>query len=197
MFKELGTTKEVFVNQDEGMFVAFPITFDEAVLTLEKTTRNGRTYVVAGSVVKEGSIVRGITAEEYDITDGPVVGRVVLEGYAWASRLTAEAISNLSSLPKIIVMPYKYLVVEIVAIDDTNHKVTIKVAEGAKFAAYAEGNFTFTGTKPTAGELNEAKDELTLTFAAATEGSITAVTTAAFISLSSAVIRGLPLAYSC
>lgn len=197
MFKEFGSTKEVFVNQDEGMFVAFPITLDSNALTLETETRNGRTYVLAGSVVKEGSIVRGILAEEYDITYGPVAGRVVLEGYAWASRLTANALASLSSLPKIIAMPYKYLVVEIKEIDDENHKVVIRCAEGSKFADYSASNFTFTGTEPTGGALNSAKDELTLTFAAATEGSITAIAAAAFIGSPSSVVKGLPLEYDC
>lgn len=197
MYKQLGTSKEVFVNQDEGMFVAFPLTFDTSALTLETEVRNGRIYVLAGSVVKEGTIVKGITAEEYDITDGPVAGRVVLEGYAWASRLTSAALEAINSLPKIVVMPYKYLVVEITSIDTDAHKVVVRCAEGAKFADYSAGNFTFSGTAPTSGELNEAKDELTLTFAAATEGSITAIASAAFIGSPSAVVKGLPLAYSC
>ena len=83
MYTEFGSTKEIFVNQDEGMFVALPITFDASVLSLETEVRNGRTYVKAGSLVLQSSEIKGITAEEYDITDGPVVGRVVVEGYAW------------------------------------------------------------------------------------------------------------------
>ena len=45
MYKEFGSTKEIFVNQDEGMFVALPITFDASVLSLETEVRSGRTYV--------------------------------------------------------------------------------------------------------------------------------------------------------
>lgn len=196
MFKEFGSTKEVFVNQDEGMFVAFPVTLDETVLTLETETRNGRKYVLAGSIVKEGSVVRGITAEEYDITDGPVAGRVVLEGYAWASRLTALALGALSALPKIVVMPYKSLVIGITEVDATEHTVTIRASEGAKFAAYVASNYTFTGTAPASGTLNANSDELTLEFAAATTGSITAIAAAAFVGSPSAVIKGLPLEYA-
>ena len=58
MFKTFGNSKEVFVNQDEGMFVAFPITLDTTAYTFETETRNGRTYVKAGSVVKEGDSVK-------------------------------------------------------------------------------------------------------------------------------------------
>ena len=109
MFKTFGSTQEVFVNQDEGMFVAFPLTLDKDVLTLETETRNGRTYAKAGSVVKEGTVIKGILAEEYDITDDVVTGRVVVEGYAWAHRLTAAAIDAAASLPKIIIMPLNYI----------------------------------------------------------------------------------------
>lgn len=105
MFKEFGSTKEIFVNQDEGMFVAFPFTFDENTATLETETVGGRKYVKAGSVVKTGTVVNGITAEKYDITEGPVVGRVVVEGYAWKSELTDDAVAALASLPKITAYP--------------------------------------------------------------------------------------------
>lgn len=194
-FKEFGSTKEVFVNQDEGMFVALPITLDESVLTLETETRNGRKYALAGSLIKEGAVVRGILAEEYDITDGPVAGRAVLEGYAWASRLTANALSNVSALPRIVVMPYKAIVLELLEVDATAHTVKIRCTQGAKFATYSESNFTFTGTEPTSGELNDAKDELTLTFAAATTGSITAIAAAGFVGSPSATVKGLPIEY--
>jgi len=197
MFKEFGSTKEVFVNQDEGMFVAFPITLDTDALTLETETRNGRTYVLAGSVVKEGSIVRGILAEEYDITNGPVAGRVVLEGYAWASRLTALALASLSALPKIVVMPYKYLVVEIASVDAENHKVVLEAVEGGKFAAYNASNFTFSGNTPTSGTVSSDGSKLELAWSAAEEGSITAIAGAAFVGSPSAVIKGLPLEYDC
>ena len=102
---ELGNRKEIFVNQDEGMFVALPITFDASVLSLETEVRGGRTYVKAGSLVLQMSDIKGITAEEYDITYGPVVGRVVVEGYAWKSGLTDLAIEGAASLPRIVLLP--------------------------------------------------------------------------------------------
>ena len=107
---EFGGTREIFVNQDEGMFVALPITFDEDVLELEiDETDDGRKIVKAGSVVKEVvdgvTYVKGITAEPYDITHGPVVGRVVVEGYAWASRLTDAAKEAAPLLPRIVLYP--------------------------------------------------------------------------------------------
>lgn len=105
MYTEFGSTKEVFVNQDEGMFVALPITFDATVLSLETEVRNGRTYVKAGSLVLQLSEIKGITAEEYDITYGPVVGRVVVEGYAWKNGLTDLAIEGAASLPRIVLLP--------------------------------------------------------------------------------------------
>lgn len=104
-----GGTKEIFVNQDEGMFVALPITFDEDTLELELDESDGRKIVKAGSVVKEVvegvTYVKGITAEPYDITYGPVVGRVVVEGYAWASRLTDAAKEAAPLLPRIVLYP--------------------------------------------------------------------------------------------
>jgi len=106
---EFGGTKEIFVNQDEGMFVALPITFDENTLELELDESDGRKIVKAGSVVKEVvegvTYVKGITAEPYDITYGPVVGRVVVEGYAWASRLTDAAKEAAPLLPRIVLYP--------------------------------------------------------------------------------------------
>lgn len=105
MYTEFGSTKEIFVNQDEGMFVALPITFDATTLTLETALRNGRTIVTAGSLVLEGDKIKGITAEEYDITHGPVVGRVVLEGYAWSANLTANAVAAAPKLPQIVLLP--------------------------------------------------------------------------------------------
>lgn len=105
MYTEFGSTKEIFVNQDEGMFVALPITFDASVLSLETEVRNGRTYVKAGSLVLHLSEIKGITAEEYDITNGPVVGRVVVEGYAWKDSLTDLAIEGAALLPRIVLLP--------------------------------------------------------------------------------------------
>lgn len=114
MFKTFGSTSEVFVNQDEGMFVALPVTLDADALSLETEVRNGRTYVLAGSVVKEVVVdelevsttyIKGITAEEYDITYGPVNGRVVLEGYAWRDKLTDDALAAAPLLPRIVLIP--------------------------------------------------------------------------------------------
>lgn len=108
-YKEFGSTREVFVNQDEGMFVALPCTLDADTLNLETEVRNGRTYVKAGSLVTSGEEPDvkyiGILAEEYDITFGPVVGRVVVEGYAWASRLTANALAAVEKFPRIVTFP--------------------------------------------------------------------------------------------
>jgi len=106
---EFGSTKEIFVNQDEGMFVALPLTLDEDTLELELDETGGRKIVKAGSVVKEVidnvTYIKGITAEPYDITYGPVVGRVVVEGYAWASRLTEAALEAAPLLPRIVLYP--------------------------------------------------------------------------------------------
>lgn len=102
---EYGSTKEIFVNQDEGMFVALPLTFDEDILDLELDETGGKKIVKAGSLVLQLSEIKGITAEEYDITYGPVVGRVVVEGYAWKSRLTDLAIEGAASLPRIVLLP--------------------------------------------------------------------------------------------
>ncbi len=102
---EFGNTKEIFVNQDEGMFVALPLTFDEDTLELELDETGGKKIVKAGSLVLQLSEIKGITAEEYDITYGPVVGRVVVEGYAWKSRLTDLAIEGAASLPRIVLLP--------------------------------------------------------------------------------------------
>ena len=106
---EFGNMKEIFVNQDEGMFVALPLTFDEDTLELELDETDGKKIVKAGSVVKEVvegvTYIKGITAEPYDITYGPVVGRVVVEGYAWASRLTEAAKEAAPLLPGIVLYP--------------------------------------------------------------------------------------------
>lgn len=198
MYKEFGNSKSVFVNQDEGMFVALPITLDETALTLETETRHGRKYAIAGSVVKEGASVRGILAEEYDITDGPTPARIVLEGYAWASSLTASALESAAALPKIVVMPYKYISLELAGTDATAHKMVIRLKEGAKFAstistsnvtASAEGSGTLSSVA-----LNAAKDELTLTFSAADTYTVSAIAAAGFVGISTGtVVKGLPI----
>ena len=113
MNKKFGFSNEVFINQDEGTFVAFPYTFAEGNtgVTLETEVRDGKKYVIAGSVVKEGVVALGIVPEEYCISDGPVVGRIVLEGYCYLSRLTKNARSALVTLNKIVAMPYNQVVV--------------------------------------------------------------------------------------
>ena len=193
MFKTFGSTQEVFVNQDEGMFVAFPLTLDKDVLTLETETRNGRTYAKAGSVVKEGAVIKGILAEEYDITDDVVTGRVVVEGYAWAHRLTAAAIDAAASLPKIIIMPLNYVKYELVGVDATAHKATIKLVAGAKFkSTISTTDVTATSLTVSAVALNTNADELTITFSAAGSGSIDAIASSA-ITASGATVKGMPI----
>ena len=129
--EEFGNEKAVFANQDDGIFSAIPITLDSNVYTLETETVNGRTYAKAGSVVKEGNVVRGILPEKYDITEGPVAARVAIEGYAYASRLTVQAVAAASALPKIVLMPYKAAIVNVEAIGD--NKVVVNV-EGTKYS---------------------------------------------------------------
>lgn len=113
MNKKFGFSNEVFINQDEGTFVAFPYTFAEgnSGVTLETEVRDGKKYVIAGSVVKEGGSSLGIVPEEYCISDGPVAGRLVLEGYCYLSRLTTNARNALVALNKIVAMPYSQVVV--------------------------------------------------------------------------------------
>lgn len=193
MFKTFGTTKEVFVNQDEGMFVAMPITLDENVLTLETEQEGGRTYAKAGSVVKEGTVVRGILAERYDITDGAVPARVVMEGYCWASALTKAALDAAANLPKIVIMPYKTVVFNVGAIDELKAIIHI---EGAKFAdAAAKENFTVTGGTISAVSVKENGD-IELTFAAAGNISITDIASAAFTGATGATLKGLPVNFT-
>lgn len=193
MFKTFGTTKEVFVNQDEGMFVAMPITLDENVLTLETETEGGRTYAKAGSVVKEGTVVRGILAERYDITDGAVPARVVMEGYCWASALTKLALAAVANLPKIVVMPYKTVVVNVGAINALKALIHI---EGAKFAeTAAKEDFTVTGGTISAVSV-DANGDIELTFAAAGDISITAIASTAFTGATGATLKGLPVNFT-
>lgn len=195
MFKTFGNTQHVFVNQDEGMFVAFPMTLDSTSLTLETEVRNGRTYVKAGSVVKEGTSIKGILAEEYDITDGPVTGRVVLEGYALASRLTPNALAAVSSLPKIIVMPYKSLVVALLSVDDTTHKMVVKAQAGAKFASTFSGSdITVTGGGTLTYAVNANGDELTITGTTAGLVTISAIAATGFVGAATgSTLKGLPI----
>jgi len=195
MFKTFGTTKEVFANQDEGLFAAFPITLDENVLTLETITEGGRTYVLEGSVVKEGSVVRGITAERYDITYGPKPGRVVLEGYAWASALTPNALDAVSSLPKIVILPYKAVVVAVDSVDGL--KAVIKI-EGAKFATDAEiSDITVSGATISALTVSEDQNYLELLFSGESAAiTITAIDAGAFVGASGSTLKGLPFNFA-
>lgn len=192
MFKTFGTTKEVFANQDEGLFAAFPITLDENVLTLETITEGGRTYVLEGSVVKEGSVVRGITAERYDITYGAKPGRVVLEGYAWASALTPNALAAVASLPKIVILPYKAVVVAVDSIDGL--KAIIKI-EGAKFATDIEiADITVSGATISALAVSGDQNYLEVLFSgASTAIKITAFDAGSFVGATGTTLKGLPI----
>lgn len=194
MYKTFGTTKEVFVNQDEGMFVALPITLDETVLTLETITEGGKKYALEGSVVKEGDVVRGILPERYDITEGPAAARIAVEGYAWASRLTALALASASALPKIVVMPYKAIVASLVGISGL--AVTLHI-EGGKFkSTIATSDITVSsGTVSSVVVLNEGND-LRFTLSAAGTGSVTAIATTAIEGASGATFKGLPIDFT-
>lgn len=194
--EEFGNQKAVFANQDDGIFSAIPITLDSSVYTLETETVDGRTYAKAGSVVKEGTVVRGILPEAYDITDGPTPARVALEGYAYASRLTVEAVAAAASLPKIVLMPYKAAIVSIEAAESgLKAKITV---EGTKFATTAAAaNFTVTGGTIAAEngvKVSDDQNSVELTFTAAGEITITAIANAAFTGTPSGItLKGLPL----
>ena len=190
--EEFGNEKAVFANQDDSIFSAIPITLDSNVYTLETETVDGRTYAKAGSVVKEGSVVRGILPEKYDITEGPVAARVAIEGYAYASRLTVQAVASASALPKIVLMPYKAAIVNAEAIG--NNKVVVNV-EGTKFATTAAtANFTVTGGTISSVSVSTDQNSITLTFAAAGEVSITAIASEAFTGVPTGItLKGLPL----
>lgn len=193
MFKSFGNQKAVFVNQDEGMFVALPITFDSTALTLDTESRGGRTIVKAGSLVARSGVNVGITAEEYDITDGPVNGRVVVEGYAWKHRLTAAAVAAASGFPRIVLMPYLYLEYSLVGVDTTAHKATIKVVGGKFLSTIATTDLTVSTLTASAVALNDDATELTITFSAAGTGSITAIAGTAVAGEESATVVGLPI----
>lgn len=191
MFKSFGSTREVFVNQDEGMFIAFPFTLDETACTLETEVIGGRKYVKAGSVVKEGAIVKGLIAEPYDITDGPVVGRVVLEGYAWASRLTVNALASLSALPKIIVMPYLYGVVQAEA---EGLKVILTATEGFKFKDdIALADISATTLVPSSVTYL-SPEKIAITFAADGTGTLDSIDATALLNGTGIKFKGLPIA---
>lgn len=197
MFKTFGTSKAVFVNQDEGMFVALPITLDQNTYTLETETEDGVVYAKAGSVVKEGSTIRGILPERYELKNGIAQqARVAVEGYAWASMLTDAALSAAASLPKIVIMPYKSVFVKLVSEDTTAHKAIIAVEEGSKFAsAVAASDFTITGLTLAAegGVTLNSDGTVTLAFTAGGAGKITAIKGTAFVAATGATLKGVPI----
>lgn len=190
MFKTFGTSKEVFVNQDEGMFIALPVTLDTAIHTLETETEGGRTFVKAGSVVKEGDVVLGIMAERYDITEGKANARYVVEGYAWASHLTDNAIASASALPKIVIMPYKSVVFSLASVDGLK---AIIHAEGARFASnIALSDITISGLTGTSAKVLSNGD-LAITFSAAGTGKITAIDNSKLVGVSNPTVKGMPI----
>lgn len=199
-----GAQKAVFANQDDGIFSAIPITFDETVLTLETYTAGSRKFVKAGSVVKSGNTVKGITAEEYEITNGPVTGRVVLEGYVYVDRLTAGAATAMSALPKIVPIPYGKIIFE--RLESAENAVYLKVYGSVWTDTVAAANFTLTDTDTTNMVIDEvekdSEDEsvIKITFevdtgktAADGKLNITAVASAAVVGASGKVISGLPI----
>lgn len=200
-----GDQKAVFANQDDGIFSAVPITFDSSVLTLETYTANNRTYVKAGSLVKSGSTVKGITAEEYDITNGPINGRVVLEGYVYVEALTEQAATNLSSLPKIVPIPYGKIIFE--AQEASGLKVVLKAHGTVWTSTAAAANFTVTDDSPATNATISAvardtsdNSLITLTIAPAETKSlvngmfkISAIEAAAVVGSTGKVTAGLPI----
>lgn len=199
-----GRQKAVFANQDDGIFSAIPITFDESALTLETYTEGVRKFVKAGSVVKDGNTVKGITAEEYEITDGPVTGRVALEGYVYVENLTQSAAESLSLLPKIVPIPYGKIVYA--KRGESGLDVYLKVSGSVWTSSVAATSFTISDTDTTNMEISAvergSKDNsiVKLTFAekastTAADGSlqITQINTSAVVGSSGKVIEGLPI----
>lgn len=193
-----GNQKAVFANQDDGIFSAVPITFDESVLTLETYTANGRKFVKAGSLVKYGTTVKGITAEEYELTDGPVNGRVVLEGYVYVEALTENAVSNLDALPKIVPIPYGKIIFS--ARTGYGLVAFLKVSGSVWSTSVAKENFTISGA--TISSVERDVDDLSLLKVTFAEGlddgetfTITQVATTAVIGATGKVIQGLPLTF--
>lgn len=201
---KFGKQVAIFANQDDGIFSAVPITFDSTVLTLETYTEGTRTYVKAGSLVKEGNTVKGITAEEYDITDGPRSGRVALEGYVYIQNLTAAAAAAISALPKIVPIPYGKIIYEVVGHDGLD--LYVRLYGSVWTASVATDSFTITDTDTTNMVVDDVEVDdtdsalLTITFdvdtgktAADGKLSITAVNSAAIVGASGKVIEGLPI----
>lgn len=194
MFKQFGTSKEVFVNQDEGMFVALAITLDTNIHTLETEAIGGRTYAKAGSVVKEGDVVRGILAESYELENGRANARVVVEGYCWASMLTNNALNAVSSLPKIVVMPYKAIVLRL---ENNNSLAAILHIEGAKFASnIGASDLTISGATVTSVKVLNGGTDLRITVSQAGDISVTAIASDGFIGGSGAAVKGLPINFT-
>lgn len=198
-----GNQRAVFANQDDGIFSALPITLDENVLTLETYTVNNRKFVKAGSLVKYGTTVKGITPEEYEITDGPVNGRVALEGYVYVEALTEQAALNMSSLPKIVPIPYGKIIFALDKVDGVD--VYIKSSGTVWATAVKAENFTVEATDLTAtvsavSKTSDSVVKLTFTFAAATGKTeisgtvkIKAIASAAVVGASGKVTEGLPI----
>lgn len=199
-----GYQRAIFANQDDGIFSAIPITLDDTVLTLETFTENNRKFVKAGSVVKHGSTVKGITAEEYEITYGPINGRVVLEGYVYVERLTEAAVEAMALLPKIVPIPYGKILFNPLYALGTD--VFIRVSGSAWKSTVAIGNFTVvdsgTGAILAAVERDANDNSLVkLTFAEAVEDAgiedgtleITAINSTAVVSATGKVVDGLPI----
>ena len=199
-----GRQKAVFANQDDRIFSAIRITFDESALTLETYTEGVRKFVKAGSVVKDGNTVKGITAEEYEITDGPVTGRVALEGYVYVENLTQSAAESLSLLPKIVPIPYGKIVYA--KRGESGLHVYLKVSGSVWTSSVASASFTISDTDTTNMEISAvergSKDNsiVKLTFAekastTAADGSlqITQINTSAVVGSSGKVIEGLPI----
>lgn len=199
-----GNQRAVFANQDDGIFSAIPITFDESVLTLETYTAGSRKFVKAGSVVKYGSVVKGITAEEYEITDGPVNGRVVLEGYVYVEALTESAVEAMSSLPKIVPIPYGKII--FAAIRAAGLDVFLKVSGSVWASTVNTASFTVEdGDEATNLEIkavekhSEMENLIKITLGskggAITDGTlkITQIASAAVVGATGKAIGGLPI----
>lgn len=202
-----GNQKAVFANQDDGIFSAVPITFDKSVLTLETYTENSREFVKAGSLVKYGNTVKGITAEEYEITDGPVNGRVVLEGYVYVDMLTSDAAAVIgsSALPKIVPIPFGKIVFDKMRVDGLD--VYLKVYGSVWMSSASATNFTIQdGSPATNMEIKSVERDannnsiIKLTFGvkdslSSVDGTlkITAVASAAVSGSTGKVISGLPI----
>lgn len=197
-----GNQKAVFANQDDGIFSAVPITFDESVLTLETYTAGGKKFVKAGSLVKYGTTVKGITAEEYDITDGPINGRVVLEGYVYVEALTELAVQNMSHLPKIVPIPYGKVIFS--ARNGGGLTVYLKVSGSVWATGVSAENFTVeagsTNAKISSVERSSSDNSVVRVIFedSIVDGAfkITQIASAAVVGSSGKLISGLPIDFT-